>query len=95
MVAKGFYLQLTKDGRKRDLQAELLKSQVFFEIHSLSNIYCILIPGTKDTRMSSMPQNVFMELTDGLQKQTRNDHITLESGGVTLLMELIRMIDKD
>lgn len=68
MVAKGFYVQLSEEGRKRDLQAELLKSQVFFGIHSLSNIYCILIPGTKDTRMSSMPQNMFMELTDGQER---------------------------
>lgn len=69
MVARGFYLQLSEEGRKSDLQAELLKSQVFFKIHSLSNIYCILIPGTKDARMSNMPQNVFMELTDGQEKK--------------------------
>ena len=46
MVARGFYLQLSEEGTKSDLQAELLKSQVFFKIHSLSNIYCILVPGT-------------------------------------------------
>ena len=69
VVARGFYLQLSEEGRKSDLQAELLKSQVFFKIHSLSNIYCILIPGTKDARMSNMPQNVFMELTDGQEKK--------------------------
>ena len=71
MVARGLYLQLSEEGRKSDLQAELLKSQVFFKIHSLSNIYHILIPGTKDARMSNMPQNVFMELTDGQEKKDR------------------------